>query len=258
VLERDFTLSGYTQLCQAILAANYTIWPIAKYLTCYEYPRRLVLLRHDVDRRPETALRMARLENEAGIHSTYYFRSVGGVFNPVIIKQISGLGHEIGYHYETLSKTHGDHEAAIKLFEQELNQFREICKVETISMHGSPLSPFDNRELWKSYDFRKYGLVGEAYLSLDFEKLAYITDTGRSWGDNSYNLRDKVNQKKMETPLHSTMDLIQAFNNQAFSHICITAHPNRWSHTNSEWLFNFTSDGLINQAKLIIRLLRGN
>jgi len=201
---------------------------------------------------------MATLENEAGIHSTYYFRAVGGVFNPNIIKEICGLGHEIGYHYETLSKTHGNRETAISLFERELNQFRELCKVETISMHGSPLSKFDNRELWKTYDFHKYGLAGEAYLSLDFDKLAYITDTGRSWGNNPYNLRDKVTQKKMEMTIHSTKDLIQAFSNQVFSHICITAHPNRWSRTDVEWFFNYAWDGLANQAKLIIRLLRGN
>jgi len=257
VLARDFTLSGYRQLCQTIQAASYSTWPIVQYLTCQEHPEKLVLLRHDVDRRPEAALRMAQLENEAGIHSTYYFRSVSGVFKPGIIKEISSLDHEIGYHYETLSMTHGNREAAIKLFEQELNQFRQICKIETISMHGSPLSPFDNRDLWKTYDFHNFGLVGEAYLSLDYNRLTYITDTGRSWGDNSYNLRDKVAQKKIGIPLKSTNDLIKAFNNQYFTQICITAHPNRWSHTNAEWLFNLISDGLANQAKLIIRFLRG-
>jgi hypothetical protein len=257
VLKRDFTLPGYQQLCQAIQAAGYTIWPIVQYLTCPDHPKRLVLLRHDVDRRPESALRMAQMENETGIHATYYFRSVSGVFNPTIIKKISGLGHEIGYHYETLSKAHGDRVAAIKLFELELNQFRQLCKIETISMHGSPLSPFDNRDLWKSYDFHNYGLVGEAYLSLDFNQLAYVTDTGRTWADNSYNLRDKVAQKHIGIPLHSTNDLIQAFNNRFFTNICITAHPNRWSHTSREWFFNLISDGLANQVKLIIRLLRG-
>ena len=38
--------------------------------------------------------------------------------------KIHDLGHEIGYHYEVLSKANGDYEKAMKLFEQELSEFR--------------------------------------------------------------------------------------------------------------------------------------
>jgi len=51
---------------------------------------------------------------------------------------------------------------------------------------------YDNRDLWKRYDFRQFGLAGEAYLSIDYHRLAYLTDAGRSWADNPYNLRDRV------------------------------------------------------------------
>ena len=107
---------------------------------------------------------MAELEHELGIQSTYYFR-VPYTFKPDIIGKIRGLGHEVGYHYEVLSKANGDYEKAVELFEQELNEFRKICEVKTICMHGSPLSKYDNRDLWTRYDFRDFGIVGEAYLS---------------------------------------------------------------------------------------------
>jgi hypothetical protein len=58
------------------------------------------LLRHDVDRLPKNALKVAQLENRLGIQSVYFFRMVSHVFKPEIIKQIASLGHEIGYHYE--------------------------------------------------------------------------------------------------------------------------------------------------------------
>jgi len=45
------------------------------------------------------------------------------------------LGHEIGYHYEVLSKANGDYETAVELFEQELSEFRKITDVKTICMH---------------------------------------------------------------------------------------------------------------------------
>ena len=54
--------------------------------------------------------------------------------------KIPDLGHEVGYHYEVLSKANGNYERAIKLFEQELSKFRKIVDVKTICMHGSPLS----------------------------------------------------------------------------------------------------------------------
>jgi len=47
---------------------------------------------------------MARLENELGIKATYFFRTIPHTFKPEIIKEIAGMGHEIGYHYENLSE----------------------------------------------------------------------------------------------------------------------------------------------------------
>ena len=63
----------------------------------------MVVLRHDIDRKPMNALRMAELEYELGIQSTYYFR-FPCTFKPEIIRKIRDLGHEVGYHYEVLSK----------------------------------------------------------------------------------------------------------------------------------------------------------
>ena len=91
-------------------------------------------MRHDTDRKPENALRMAVLEHELGIQSTYYFR-FPYTFKPDIIGKIHDLGHEVGYHYEVLSKARGDYEKAVELFEQELSEFREIVDVKTICMH---------------------------------------------------------------------------------------------------------------------------
>ena len=55
------------------------------------------------------ALRMAELEHELGIQSTYYFR-FPYTFKPDIIRKIQALGHEVDYHYEVLSKAKGDYE----------------------------------------------------------------------------------------------------------------------------------------------------
>jgi hypothetical protein len=74
-----------------------------------------IILRHDVDSRPGMALKMAELENRKDICSTYYFRFTKNIFDPGIIRRVSDLGHEIGYHYEVLSKAGGNFEEAIRL-----------------------------------------------------------------------------------------------------------------------------------------------
>jgi hypothetical protein len=100
----DFTLEKYKDLCLALLDSGYTPLAVYSYLTGKQRNnKKLIVLRHDIDRKPENALRMAELEHELGIQSTYYFR-VPYTFKPEIIGKIHDLGHEIGYHYEVLSK----------------------------------------------------------------------------------------------------------------------------------------------------------
>jgi hypothetical protein len=96
-----------------------------------------IILRHDVDRRMDRAVRMAELENELGIRSTYYLRSIPKVFRPDAIRRLHELGHEVGYHYEVMSRADGDAEEAIALFEEDMRRFGEIVPVDTVSMHGS-------------------------------------------------------------------------------------------------------------------------
>ncbi len=151
---RDYTVEKYRELCSAI-NENYKTLTFKEYLNNSNFKDNFVILRHDVDRMPENALKIAEIEHESGIKSTYYFRTNKSVFKQEIIKGIASLGHEIGYHYECMDKAAGNPEEAIKIFEDELNKFREICDVKTICMHGNPLTKYDNRDLWKKYDFKR-------------------------------------------------------------------------------------------------------
>ena len=254
-MARDFTLAQYKAICLALQEAGYQTMTVAQYLVDVSKPARIAVLRHDVDRFPGRALQMARMEQRAGICSTYYFRANRSVFRPHILRDISQMGHEVGYHYETLSKSGGDFPAAIKRFEKELASLREVCPIQTISMHGSPLSRYDNRDLWKRYDFRQFNLTGEAYLSIDYHQLAYLTDAGRSWADNPYNLRDRVAGEQTPSGIRSSVDLIAAIREKRFEQICISAHPERWAGNLPEWLASASLDLAANTIKAALRLL---
>jgi hypothetical protein len=63
---------------------------------------KVIVLRHDVDQYPASALRMAAIEAELGVHSTWYFR--WRTAHPTVIKEMRDGGHEVGLHYETLTR----------------------------------------------------------------------------------------------------------------------------------------------------------
>ena len=73
------------------------------------------------------------------------------------------MGHEIGYHYETMDTANGNIDKAWDQFKFHLEALRKIAEVSTICMHGSPRSQYDNKEVWTKYDYKSLGLIGEPY-----------------------------------------------------------------------------------------------
>ena len=65
---------------------------------------KFVILRHDVDAWHLDSLQFAKLEHSLGIRGTYCFQTGPNGFYGEIIRQIAELGHEIGYHYETMAQ----------------------------------------------------------------------------------------------------------------------------------------------------------
>ena len=114
----DFKFSVYQELCNTIVTSRYNFFRIIDYINNSKShnTEKSLILRHDVDKNPKKALQMAKIEKKYDICSTYYFRIKDKIFNEDYIKEISDMGHEIGYHYECLSDAKGDFDVAIKLF----------------------------------------------------------------------------------------------------------------------------------------------
>ena len=247
----DFTLTTYKELLQELLANNYSFQTLENFIQ-HRNKEKIVILRHDVDRLPENALKMARMENDEGVKASYYFRVVKESFDEDIIRQIAEMGHEIGYHYEDLSLCVGNYELSIINFESNLEKFRKIYPVKTICMHGSPFSKWDNRDLWKKYNYRDYGIIAEPYFDVDFDEVFYITDTGRSWNNSTASVRDKVNSKfdiKIKDTNHLT-EKIQ--NNELPDKIMINVHPQRWTDNPVEWTRELVKQNVKNVIKKLL------
>ena len=122
----DFTLPAYHHLLSALLSEGFFFQTFAEFLT--NPKEKVIILRQ--------------------------------------ISEIHALGYEIGYQYETMetaSKNFKFQDSLLNIqysnsasslidadyseFCKNLEQFRKIVPVETICVHGSPLSKFDNRDI---------------------------------------------------------------------------------------------------------------
>lgn len=243
----DFTLNKYRELLVALKGYGD------------------IVLRHDVDLKPQNSLATAKIENELGWKAVYYFRAVPESWDEDIIREIAALGHEIGYHYESLTTCNGDIDAAWEDFRINLARLSEVIgrPVTSICMHGSPRSPWDSKDLWKKHDYRTLGVAFEPYLDTDFSKTFYLTDTGRRWDGYKVSVRDRIPEFQdiwvaEGLVFHSTDDLIVAARDGKLPRkIMITTHPQRWNEQFAPWLYEFVIQNIKNLVKRL-KIMRNN
>ncbi|MDO8725080.1 MAG: hypothetical protein Q7J35_03310 [Candidatus Methanoperedens sp.] len=277
----DFTLTKYKELCETILDSGYSIYSLKAYFSLQNETEKFVIIRHDIDDEIDliNSLKIAEIESDLGIKATYYFRTTNRVFKKDVIKKIAEMGHEIGYHYETLGKTDGDIDLAFKLFIDELENFRTLCPIKTIAQHGGPLKgdqsaasfsglfniiinlmfktknldSWLSKDIWKQYNFADLGILGEAYLSIDYNKIAYFTDTNRIWNDPKYRMKDFAEGKSnINIVINCTDDLIKIIKNKSVNKIVITTHPSNWKSNLAQWVSWLVLQKIRNYGKKIL------
>lgn len=237
-----FSLTSFDSLCGNISGHDCTL------VSYFNNKATKTISRHDIDRKKLKAIDIAMIESKHGVSSSFYFRK--STFDVNICDRIRQMGHEIGYHYESLSQSNGDYEKAIGSFINDLDLFRENFDIKTICMHGSPLSKYDNRLLWNRYDYRDYGIIGDASLDVD-NSYVYVTDTGGSWNSKN-NLRDKMNSDHLS--IGNDYELIQLLLSD--KKVYLNTHPERWSDNPWEQLFIKAKDGTFNMGKMFLRTIR--
>ena len=242
----DFTLTQYCRLLDALLASGMTF-----------------RLRHDVDLRPHNSLRTAQIETGRGLRATYYFRCVPESYDEEVIRRIAALGHEVGYHYESLTTCRGNMEEAYADFCRNLERLRTLAEVHSICMHGSPRSPWDSRDLWLHYDYRALGIDYEPYIDTDFSRTLYLTDTGRRWDGYRVSVRDKIPQyqdrwEQAGLTFHRTADIVAQLEDGGSAlrrsglELLVTTHPQRWEPFGPAYVCEWALQHAKNAAKKII------
>jgi hypothetical protein len=254
-------LADYLLLVDALATAGFRLHPIRDYFATRVEPP-FVFLRHDVDRRPARAVAMARAEAALNVCATYYFRCDSKMcFPATAIAEIAALDHEIGFHYECLSRCRGDVTAALNLFERELAALRQLARIDTIAPHGAPLSAISNMTLTGEavdgaaarLEPTRFDLLGDA-TGIDFTDTLYVTDTGGTFG-SPHNLRDRSPGPMLDAPIHPRRLADHVLKRGARS-IVLSCHPERWPSRWSELFEAAGRDAAINLVKRLIRRRR--
>lgn len=98
----DFTYRTYVDLINLLKEKGYQFTSYED----YDNFHRAVIFRHDIDNSLERALKIAKLENENNIKSTFFvllstdFYNIFSKESNSILKEIISLGHEVGLHFD--------------------------------------------------------------------------------------------------------------------------------------------------------------
>lgn len=101
-----FTHDHYRQFLSITLEAGYRFAGFDDLERARSDNRLTCFLRHDCDNDLVAALRLARIEAEHGVHSTYFVMLRSALYNlmapgnAALIREILSLGHRLGLHYD--------------------------------------------------------------------------------------------------------------------------------------------------------------
>ncbi len=226
-----FTAAAYERLCRAIRDSGLRPLRVVDYLEAR--PRTgFVILRYDVDARPDHAVWMAHLLYRHGLCGSFYWHAAPPRLHRLdCMREVAALGHELGYHHDALARCKGDIEAAATQFARDIATFRaEGFDIRTAAAHGSP--GFDTQQLLRERPdlLAACALTGEAYASIDFSHVQYISDAGWAW--RKFPLRVDAQQVRAERgagsfPVLRDADVLLLLADTT-ARLYLNTHPELW------------------------------
>ena len=71
-MKNDFTTQKYSEFLESLLRINFPIYTIIDWIE--KKPAKGLILRHDVDRKPNQAIKLAKIAFENDVQATFNFR----------------------------------------------------------------------------------------------------------------------------------------------------------------------------------------
>jgi len=196
---QDFTLSAYKGLIESLLHNGYRF--ISYEETNVDTP--WVLWRHDLDFSPQRALKLAKIEAELGVRSTFFLLPHSRFYNLFekeisdIIFQIKDLGHELGLHFDFAHYNIKD-----------LRHLEDACKHEKSFLEWSfkvdiKAFSFHNPNEWAlKVGVGQVSDMVNAYSDYFMKNVAYASDSNGYWRNESIQQRIEEKHPRLQILTH--------------------------------------------------------
>lgn len=189
-----------------------------------------LILRHDIDQHPRSALQMAAIEEDLEVRSSWYFR--WRTAHPAVVSALRRRGFDIGLHYETLTRSAIERGFPAPVGEAMLEESRRVLRAEisafadlfgplrSVVPHGDSRVPdVQNADLLEGEDCSAYGIEFDANEAMRGRQLGHwLTDRTAAEGG----WKDGMDPG----------DLFAA----GVSPILSVTHPNNWASGPSLWM----------------------
>lgn len=173
----EFTYAAYKKIINFLRQNGYQITDYHN----FETAERCVILRHDIDNDLGQAVRLAEVETQDKVRSTYFVLLRTDFYNPASRKSleqlhhIQSLGHEIGLHFDEKAYPEGTPEETVMriLYERDILSSILGTSVTTVSMHRPSKTTLEA-------DLKIPGMVN-SYGKTFFCDFKYLSDSRRRW-----------------------------------------------------------------------------
>lgn len=194
----NFTYVSYAKMLSLLRENHYIISTYED----FQNSNKCVILRHDVDFCLEAALRFAELEYKNGIRSTYFVLLATDFYNLFhkkandLIKEIRGLGHYIGLHFDETNYSISNKEELVHYVEKEVSLMSQALEmdIKSVSMHRP--------SKWLLEADVQFDSVINSYSKLFFHNFKYLSDSRMYWQEDVYKTIQSNSFERMHILTH--------------------------------------------------------
>ena len=183
---RNFTIRHFKSTITRYVESGYQFVRFSDVLGAHNLPRKMVILRHDIDVDPAIARKMFDAEIELGIRSNVFVRTNAQTYNidevgsANLISFLKNHDFEIGIHLDISL----DREAPNTPFDQQVARFAKASGISTFGMSTHKPAQLGNRLITATA--KKLGLTYEAYNKQFTTEFKYISDSSRHWREGCF------------------------------------------------------------------------
>lgn len=194
----NFTYTDYAALIDLLRENGYA------FSSYVNYPGRgkCVILRHDIDYSLEQAVKLARIEKDLGVRSTYFVLLSSDFYNPAssssyrYLHEILDLGHDIGLHFDETAYSYERFgmEYFIRKEARILSDLIDV-NINSFSLHRPNHFSLET-------EIRIPGLIN-SYGEEFFHGFKYLSDSRRRWREPVEEIIEKGEFEKLHILTHA-------------------------------------------------------